>query len=97
MLKPDTKKQAIMAHIKDNKGNSPRNAVVIRGAANTTTGLLMEHQYLKERFGKKGIEWKKGVQMLEKIGDKWYDKIEIILLPGTRMIVYFDITEFYGK
>jgi hypothetical protein len=76
----------------DELGGSFETAVVIQ-ASNEFEGVAMEYQWLDERYP--------GYQTLSQTtasqNGKIYDLIMIETIDGTQMMIYFDITAFYGK
>ena len=78
-------------------GESPANAVIIRGAPNSMAGVQAEYRYLKQHFGQRNLKWRLLKQYLLQTGDKTFDVITIELADGAKRIIYFDITEFFGK
>jgi hypothetical protein len=78
-------------------GESPANAVIIRGARDNVVGIQAEFRYLRQHFGKRNLKWRLFKQELLQTGDKTFDVITIELADGAKRIIYFDITEFFGK
>lgn len=78
-------------------GDKVECAVVIRGAANHSAGVLAEYQYLEEKFGEPEVDWKMAGQTLLTHEDRMYDRMEIKLSEGSLIAIIFDITDFFGK
>jgi hypothetical protein len=78
-------------------GESPANAVIIRGASDNVAGVRAEYRYLHQHFGQRNLKWRLFKQELLQTGDKTFDVITIELSDGVKKIIYFDITEFFGK
>jgi hypothetical protein len=81
----------------ENSGDSKENAVAILNSEDHMEGVKSEYIYLARKFGTRGSDWKLKRQSLINEGGKRYDKMEIILSDGTEKIIYFDITDFFGK
>lgn len=79
-------------------GKNFKQAVRIEGAESTKDGVEAEMYYIESHFGKRGDDWillSKGQQ--EKDGVH-YDIVEIGIEGNDRSeIIYFDISDFYGK
>lgn len=86
-----------MVQFIENTGDSIENAIIITGAANEDEGVASEYIYLSDKFGEQGRDWKLEKQLLLEKDQKQYDKMDLILYEGTKEIIYFDISEFYGK
>jgi hypothetical protein len=78
-------------------GESPANAVIIRGARDNVVGIQAEFRYLRQHFGQRNLKWRLFKQELLQTGDKTFDVITIELADGVKKVIYFDITEFFGK
>ena len=86
-----------MAKYSNHNGKSLKDAIIILDASNTMEGVDAEYDYLNDKYGKQGINWKLKRQSLIFQDGLKYDKMEIILKDGTEKIIYFDITVFFGK
>ncbi|MGQ9585877.1 MAG: hypothetical protein ACUVXG_10820 [Anaerolineae bacterium] len=78
-------------------GNTVEAAVVIRGAADHLQGVAAEYGYLTSEFGRRGVDWQLEQQALLKVGGRYYDEMRLRLADGTRQMVYFDLSEFFGR
>lgn len=78
-------------------GDTPENAVVIKGASNQALGVPAQYYYLVENFGKPDQDWKLEEQSLLNQSDRQYNRMDLELADGSRKVVYFDITEYYSK
>ena len=74
-------------------GSSHEQAVIIRGARDTETGIDAENAWIRQRHA--GAQ--KTMQALESVGRRHYDVIRLTLSDGQTKSVYFDITDFFGK
>jgi hypothetical protein len=78
-------------------GSSMEKAVKIVGAANSMEGISAEYQYLSNKYGIRGQDWNLEMQSLAQDKGKSFDVMMIVLKDGTKLSVYFDISEFFGK
>ncbi|MFX1234054.1 MAG: hypothetical protein ACFFBY_05785 [Promethearchaeota archaeon] len=81
-----------MVRISGGNGTSYENAIVITNCSHFE-GVDQEYIELRRRFG----NYKLIKQSLIEKDEKNYDLLEIQLENGIRKLVYFDITEFFGK
>ena len=73
-------------------GSSIEKAVVIKGATEET-GVDAEYAYLRQHYP--GYHLKK--QSLQGGGKRSYDVLDFTTADGKAKLIYFDITEFFGK
>jgi hypothetical protein len=78
-------------------GDSRANAVIIKGAPDSIVGSRAEYQYLTELFGQRNVAWRLFKQELSQTDDQTFEVLTIDLADGTRRVIYFDITGFFGK
>lgn len=74
-------------------GLSVEQAVVINGAANSFTGVQAEYAWLAQRY----LAHKPKVQSLMHAGERKYDRHELEAPDGKPVVIFFDITSFFGK
>jgi hypothetical protein len=74
-------------------GSSLENAVVILGAASESAGVDAEHTYLSRHFPGSSVVRQ---ALLHQAG-KVFDRLEIRTSASAPAVVYFDITDFFGK
>ena len=74
-------------------GSSLENAVVILGATSESAGVSAEHTYLSRHFPGSAVVRQ---ALLHQAG-KVFDRLEIRTSTNTLAVVYFDITDFFGK
>ena len=86
-----------MIKFSKNSGESIEDAIKILNASNESEGVTAEYQYLSERYGERGTDWKLERQSLLSEKGRSYDKMEIALSDGTKKTIYFDISDFFGK
>jgi hypothetical protein len=73
-------------------GTSPETAIVILGAEGSSDGVASEYDWIgKMRPGAQILE-----QALIQNGERFYDAITI-RVGGADEVIYFDITDFFGK
>jgi len=79
------------------EGKSEEDAVVIN-APTDFAGVGAEYAWLSSRFGKRGTDWERTLQMLAhgQDGHRVFDVLFIRLADGTTRKIWFDITRFYG-
>lgn len=78
-------------------GDIINSAVIIWGASDHIAGVLGEYQFLAAKFGRRDIDWEVVSQTLLIHDHRKYDQMEIKLSDGSQQIVFFDISEFFGK
>lgn len=78
-------------------GDTLEQAVIIRGAANHAQGVGAEYRYLEQTFGQRGVDWTLDRQVLLQVEGRPYDEMRIHLADGTRRVVYFDLSDFFGR
>lgn len=79
-------------------GKSVDTAIKIKNAKNELDGVSAEYKYIANKYGEKFTAWKPLSQATLNEKNKIYDALKIQLLPSEEIIVlYFDITDFYGK
>lgn len=81
-----------MVKISGGNGTSYENAIVITDCSHFE-GVDQEYVELKKRFG----NYKLIRQSLLEHNGKNYDLLEIQLEKGIKKLVYFDVSEFFGK
>jgi len=74
-------------------GSSMEHAVVITGATGEAEGVRSEYVWLSKQYP----GYKRGVQSVMEKNERSFDRIEIQAANGQPVVVYFDITSFYGK
>jgi len=84
-------------NFKGGLGDTIEQAIVIQGASSHVSGVMAEYKYLDEKFGLRNVAWQVEEQTLLNFEHSRYDKIKIMLLDGTLKVLYFDITDFFGK
>ena len=74
-------------------GLSLENAIIILGATSESAGVDAEHRYLARHFPGSAVVQQ---ALLHQAG-KVFDRLEIRTATNASTIVYFDITDFFGK
>jgi hypothetical protein len=78
-------------------GGSTETAIVIQGVPSHSAGIRAEYEYLEQKYGIRGVDWKLAHQALLNKDERMYDRICIRLSDGTERIVYFNIDDFFGR
>ena len=78
-------------------GDSPDNAVIIKGAPNSVAGIQAESRYLQQRFGQENNKWRMFKKDLIQTDGKTFEVITIEMAGGAKRDIYFDISGFFGK
>ena len=73
-------------------GSSIENAIVIK-ASSESAGVRAEYVLLEKMFPKYRVK----SQGTSSRGSKNYDAISIVTADNVEKVIYFDITNFYGK
>ena len=71
-------------------GSSMAEAIVIRGVQSEPEAVAAEYDYIARAYGP---DCMRDRQSLGHEGGRWYDILEIVLPGGSRLTLYFDITE----
>jgi len=74
-------------------GSSMEKAVIVKNAKNEMEGIDAEAKWIHKLHRR----WRKGNQALMRKDGKSYDRIEYTTPDGTKKIIFFDITDFFGK
>ena len=82
-----------MIKYKGGNGASEQEAVIVLDASNEIEGVDAEYDYLEDKYDQYELI---SQEFIDK-GDKQYDVLIIQMLDGTRKVVWFDISSFYGK
>jgi hypothetical protein len=88
-----------MVTFSDDSGDSEEHAVRILGARNEREGIQAEYWYLSQKFGERGKDWDLALQSLleDKGSRRVFDRMDLDFPNQPTKILYFDITEYYGK
>jgi hypothetical protein len=78
-------------------GNTIETAIVIRGVHEDLLGTAAEFHWLTWTFGRKDLDWQLISHSHGTFDDREIDTLELRLPTGTVRIVYFDITESFGR
>ena len=73
-------------------GSSFETAIVVHGATEQT-GVDAEYNYLAKHYP----GYHRGKQSLTSHEKRNFDILEFTTADGKKMLIYFDITEFFGK
>ena len=77
-------------------GSTKEKAIEILGAKDNQEGIDAEYEIISEMLGERFIDWELVRQTLIQEEDKSYDQIEI-KSGGDHFVIWFDITDFFGK
>ena len=80
-------------HLLERGRPSVEQAVVITGEANSSSGMRTGYSWLAQRYP----GHKRRSQSLITVGQRAYDRFEIRDGDGHSMVLYFDITVFFGE
>ncbi|NQT65319.1 MAG: hypothetical protein HQ554_03980 [FCB group bacterium] len=79
-------------------GSSMEDAIKITNAGNSENGIASEYAYIEKHYGKRKVDWELIKQIFDKKNGKMYDILQIqIILDNQKKVIYFDITDFYGR
>ena len=85
-------------HFVGGQGTSIADAIKIVGAKGEVDGTASEYTCLDAAFGaRRDGKWKPVQQSLLNKGGKSYDLLSVQLADGSKVDVYFDITDYFGK
>ena len=85
-----------MIQYKGGNGSTKEKAIEILGAKDNQEGIDAEYEIISEMLGERFIDWELVRQTLIQEEDKSYDQIEI-KSGGDYFVIWFDITDFFGK
>jgi hypothetical protein len=74
-------------------GTTVETAIVLPNIADEFHGVAAEHAYIAEHFSDWHIEY----QSLVPQNGRQYDLIGLVKPSGSKSLVYFDITDWFGK
>ncbi len=83
-------------YLKDKNGDSIDNAIII-DAPNSILGVLEEHKHIDRICDTNDTDVKSVEQNLIKENQKLYDKFVLKMNDGTKKILYFDVSSFFGR
>lgn len=82
--------------LKMKNGESIENEIII-DSPNNILGVLEEHKHIDRIFSTNDNDVKSVEQNLIKENQKIYDKFVIKMGDGTKMVLNFEISSFFGK
>jgi hypothetical protein len=80
-------------HFVGGNGKSMCEAIIIEGVKNGREGVAAEKDWLREHMS----GWVMVSQALIEEGSKAYDGLTVRSGSGEERVIYFDITNFFGK
>lgn len=96
MFGPQARNSFDEKSVSGGKGRSFADAVIVH-APNSEKGVVVEYAFIEKIFGKKNEDWKLASQVLKTYNSKHFDVFRLVLKGGKDEVMYFDISEFYGK
>ncbi|TFG06903.1 hypothetical protein EU538_09545 [Candidatus Thorarchaeota archaeon] len=78
-------------------GSSVDDPIVISNVIGHSEAIQAEYSYLSRKLGVRGTDWELVRQTLLSLNDRWIDQMDIRLVDGTEMTLFFDITNYWGK
>ncbi len=79
-------------------GFSFKTAIKILNAKDNTDGVYAEYDYIRDKFGKEGIDWFQKEQKLDLYNGVFYDVLTILLKDQkTTIDLFFDVSDFFGR
>jgi hypothetical protein len=78
-------------------GDTPGTAVVISGAPDYVSVVAAEFQFLKQKFGQRGRDWRLVKKEEYQHDGQVYDLITIEFPNEIRRMVFFNITAYFKK
>ena len=70
---------------------------VVIDANNIHEGIDKENEYLEERFGEEGKDWKRDHQSMMAVDGKAYEKFRLLFPDGDTTEIYFDLTPCFRE
>jgi hypothetical protein len=74
-------------------GSTVETAIVLPGIADEFHGVAAEHAYIAAHFA----DWHLEYQTLIEQNGRRYDIIGLMKPDRTKVVVYFDVTDWFGK
>jgi len=78
-------------------GDTVEAAIVVRGARFDLDGTCAVFEWLTQKYGQMGSDWKLLSQSHGKYGGRDIDTLKLQLADGTPVTVFFDCTESFGR
>jgi hypothetical protein len=78
-------------------GESVDDPIIISDVDGHFDAINAEYSYLRKKYGERGVEWWLVQQSLLGHEGKQIDAMEIKLKSGDIVILYFDITKYFGQ
>jgi hypothetical protein len=78
-------------------GDSIDNPIIIADVHNHMDGVRAEYEYIELLYGLKGSAWTLIQQSLLFINETPLNKMDIKLADETEIVLYFDISSFFGN
>lgn len=78
-------------------GETIDDAILVLGAPTHSAGIKAEYDYLTQKYGRPGSDWTLEHQALVRSRNRPYDEMVIRLADGTMKVIFFDLTDFFGR
>lgn len=78
-------------------GESAEDPVVISDVSGHFEAIDAEYAFLARKYGMRGVDWQFIRQSLLNVDGRMIDHLEIQLSDGTKVGVFFDISDYFGK
>ena len=85
-----------MIKLQGGNGSTKEKAIEILGAKDNQEGIDAEYEIISEMLGERFIDWELVRQTLIQEENKSYDQI-VIKSGGDHFVIWFDITDSFGK
>jgi hypothetical protein len=74
-------------------GETPQTAIVLPNVADEFHGVVAEHAYIADHFPTWHIEYQTTLEQ----NNRRYDLLGMIKPDNSKALIYFDITDWFGK
>ena len=78
-------------------GSTPEDAIVVRGAGSDLEGVAATFGWMHEHLGAKDEGWRLITHSSGFSGVRKIDTFNVVLRGGVPKLVYFDVSESFGK
>jgi len=75
------------------QGDSKENAVVFENVTNGLVGVQLEYEWIADNFPDYEVQH----QSIDDKDGRVFDLISIVNSKGQKKLIYFDVTEWYGR
>ncbi|NHJ14514.1 MAG: hypothetical protein EAX95_12615 [Candidatus Thorarchaeota archaeon] len=78
-------------------GKTLEDPIVISDVESHFEAIAAEYEFLDQKYGRRGVDWRLVRQSLLGQDGKQIDQMEIEVTGHGELTYYFDITEYFGK